>query len=76
MTRPILASIDLQALKQNLTITRQAAPDARVWLYVSRLRRCAVQTGTCQRWARARRPENLLRADTSLSLSVSFIMPP
>lgn len=23
MTRPILASIDLQALKQNLTITRQ-----------------------------------------------------
>lgn len=24
MTRPILASIDLQALKQNLTITRQS----------------------------------------------------
>ena len=34
MTRPILASIDLQALKQNLTITRQAAPDARVWSVV------------------------------------------
>ena len=30
MTRPILASIDLQALKQNLTITRQAAPDAHI----------------------------------------------
>lgn len=25
MTRPILASIDLQALKQNLTITRRRA---------------------------------------------------
>ncbi|MGK3370745.1 alanine racemase, partial [Citrobacter youngae] len=34
MTRPILASIDLQALKQNLTITRQAAPDSRVWSVV------------------------------------------
>lgn len=34
MTRPILASIDLQALKQNLTITRRAAPDARVWSVV------------------------------------------
>ena len=34
MTRPILASIDLQALKQNLGIARQAAPDARVWSVV------------------------------------------
>ena len=34
MTRPILASIDLQAMKQNLSIVRQAAPDARVWSVV------------------------------------------
>ena len=34
MTRPILTSIDLQALKQNLGIARQAAPDARVWSVV------------------------------------------
>ncbi|MDU7619931.1 MAG: hypothetical protein E7K35_09395, partial [Escherichia coli] len=26
MTRPIQASLDLQALKQNLSIVRQAAP--------------------------------------------------
>jgi NhaP-type Na+/H+ and K+/H+ antiporter len=31
MTRPIQASLDLQALKQNLSIVRQAAPHARVW---------------------------------------------
>lgn len=34
MTRPILASLDLQAMKQNLSIVRQAAPDARVWSVV------------------------------------------
>lgn len=34
MTRPIQASLDLQALKQNLTIVRQAAPHARVWSVV------------------------------------------
>lgn len=34
MTRPILASLDLQAMKQNLNIVRQAAPDARVWSVV------------------------------------------
>ncbi|HGW5506514.1 alanine racemase [Citrobacter koseri] len=34
MTRPILASLDLQAMKQNLGIVRQAAPDARVWSVV------------------------------------------
>ena len=34
MTRPIQASLDLQALKQNLNIVRQAAPDARVWSVV------------------------------------------
>lgn len=28
MTRPIQASLDLQALKQNLSIVRQAAPRA------------------------------------------------
>ncbi|AKI66968.1 alanine racemase [Shigella dysenteriae] len=28
MTRPIQASLDLQALKQNLSIVRQAAPHA------------------------------------------------
>lgn len=30
MTRPILASIDLQALKQNLTITRRSAGRSRL----------------------------------------------
>ena len=30
MTRPIQASLDLQALKQNLSIVRQAAPHSRV----------------------------------------------
>lgn len=35
MTRPIQASLDLQALKQNLSIVRQAAPYARVWSVVS-----------------------------------------
>lgn len=30
MTRPIQASLDLQALKQNLSIVRQAAPRARL----------------------------------------------
>ncbi len=34
MTRPIQASLDLQALKQNLSIVRQAAPHARVWSVV------------------------------------------
>lgn len=34
MTCPILASLDLQAMKQNLGIVRQAAPDARVWSVV------------------------------------------
>ncbi|HFZ8993183.1 TPA: catabolic alanine racemase DadX [Citrobacter freundii] len=34
MTRPVHASLDLQALKQNLAIVRQAAPDARVWSVV------------------------------------------
>ena len=34
MTRPIQASVDLQALKQNLAIVRRAAPDARVWSVV------------------------------------------
>lgn len=29
MTRPIQASLDLQALKQNLSIVRRAAPHAR-----------------------------------------------
>ncbi len=36
MTRPIQASLDLQALKQNLSIVRQAAPHARVWSVVKR----------------------------------------
>ncbi|NYY77202.1 alanine racemase [Escherichia coli] len=30
MTRPIQASLDLQALKQNLSIVRRAAPYARL----------------------------------------------
>ena len=34
MTRPIQASLDLQELKQNLSIVRQAAPHARVWSVV------------------------------------------
>lgn len=34
MTRPIQASLDLQALKQNLSIVRRAAPHARVWSVV------------------------------------------
>ncbi len=36
MTRPIQASLDLQALKQNLSIVRRAAPYARVWSVVKR----------------------------------------
>lgn len=34
MTRPIQASLDLQAMKQNLAIVRRAAPEARVWSVV------------------------------------------
>lgn len=34
MSRPVLATIDLQALKQNLGIVRRAAGDARVWSVV------------------------------------------
>lgn len=34
MTRPIQASLDLQALKQNLSIVRRAATHARVWSVV------------------------------------------
>ena len=36
MTRPIQASLDLQALKQNLSIVRRAATHARVWSVVKR----------------------------------------
>ena len=34
MSRPVLATIDLQALKQNLSIVRRAAGGARVWSVV------------------------------------------
>ncbi|MBB1201245.1 alanine racemase [Enterobacteriaceae bacterium 89] len=34
MSRPVLASLDLQALRQNLSVVRRAAPDARVWSVV------------------------------------------
>ncbi|MFV0261331.1 MAG: catabolic alanine racemase DadX [Kluyvera sp.] len=34
MSRPVLASIDLQALKENLAIARRAASGARVWSVV------------------------------------------
>ena len=34
MSRPVLATIDLQALKQNLGIVRRAAGGARVWSVV------------------------------------------
>lgn len=51
MTRPILASIDLQALKQNLTITRQAAPDARVWSVVKATHMDTALNASGMRWA-------------------------
>ena len=34
MSRPILAQLDLQALKNNLQIVRRAAPGSRVWSVV------------------------------------------
>jgi len=34
MSRPVFATIDQQALRHNLAIVRQAAPDARVWSVV------------------------------------------
>lgn len=34
MSRPVLASLDLQALRQNLSVIRRAAPDSRVWSVV------------------------------------------
>ncbi|MTH47151.1 catabolic alanine racemase DadX [Intestinirhabdus alba] len=34
MTRPVLASLDLQALQHNLAVVRQTAPEARVWSVV------------------------------------------
>lgn len=34
MSRPILAQLDLQALKDNLQIVRRAAPGTRVWSVV------------------------------------------
>ena len=34
MTRPIFASLDMQALKNNLSVVRRAAPGARVWSVV------------------------------------------
>ncbi|MEW5562106.1 catabolic alanine racemase DadX [Enterobacter asburiae] len=34
MSRPITASLDLQALRQNLAVVRTAAPDSRVWSVV------------------------------------------
>lgn len=34
MSRPVKASIDLSALRQNLQIVRRAAPGARVWAVV------------------------------------------
>ena len=47
MTRPIQASLDLQALKQNLSIVRQAAPYARVWSVV---KANAYGHSSCGRW--------------------------
>lgn len=34
MSRPVVASLDLNALRNNLQIVRQAAPDSRVWSVV------------------------------------------
>lgn len=34
MSRPVLATLDLSALRQNLLIVRRAAPDARIWSVV------------------------------------------
>ncbi|HAZ54675.1 MAG TPA: alanine racemase, partial [Franconibacter helveticus] len=34
MSRPIVASLDLQALRQNLQVVRRAAPHSRVWSVV------------------------------------------
>ncbi|MRS16085.1 catabolic alanine racemase DadX [Enterobacteriaceae bacterium RIT691] len=34
MSRPVLASLDLQALRQNLSVIRRAAPGSRVWSVV------------------------------------------
>ncbi len=34
MSRPVLASLDLQALRQNLAVVRSATPDSRVWSVV------------------------------------------
>ncbi|MGX2012846.1 alanine racemase, partial [Enterobacter asburiae] len=34
MSRPVLASIDLPALRQNLQIVRRAAPASRLWAVV------------------------------------------
>lgn len=34
MSRPVVASLDLQALRQNLMVVRSAAPDSRVWSVV------------------------------------------
>lgn len=34
MSRPILAQLDLQALKANLQVVRRAAPGSRVWSVV------------------------------------------
>ncbi|MFP2470634.1 catabolic alanine racemase DadX [Pseudescherichia vulneris] len=34
MSRPVVASLDLQALRQNLAVVRSAAPDSRVWSVV------------------------------------------
>ena len=34
MSRPILACLDLQALRHNLSVVRRAAPDSRIWSVV------------------------------------------
>ncbi len=34
MARPIVARLDLQALRQNLQVVRAAAPHSRVWSVV------------------------------------------
>ncbi|MCS2159437.1 catabolic alanine racemase DadX [Scandinavium sp. H11S7] len=34
MSRPVVASLDLKALRQNLVVVRSAAPEARVWSVV------------------------------------------
>lgn len=34
MSRPVVATLDLNALRNNLQIVRQAAPDSRVWSVV------------------------------------------